>query len=381
MRINFKVAIAALAMMAQTVALTSCDNNDDPKGGDEGSKVELPADRMYVLNEGTYGLNNSNIAFFAPKGDADPIDDIYFAQNGVRLGDNAMDMIKYDGSMFVAVYGSNYLVRLNAAAVEEKRVLFAGDPELQGGVRYITADGGYVYATFYGGIVAKIDARTLEIVAKLKTEGANIEGISAAGGTLYVADSYEMSFNPDKGYNEYFYRNRVIAIDLKSFTVKEHITVAENPNRMLAAGGKVFLISNDYSQESYPLQIIDPAKGNSVERIGYATEMSATSSKVYFVDSRADYTVNPYKITNYFSSYDLRTGKYSAETFLKNAPEELSSASIYMISVDDRSGDIYIGTTFYTAANGNIYRFKADGTFVGKLDSGGQNPRDAVFFD
>jgi hypothetical protein len=52
-----------------------------------------------------------------------------------------------------------------------------------------------------------------------------------------------------------------------------------------------------------------------------------------------------------------------------------------MLQVNDNNGDIYIGTTFFSAGNGNIYRFKKDGTFVEKFDCGGQNPNSAVFFN
>ena len=45
------------------------------------------------------------------------------------------------------------------------------------------------------------------------------------------------------------------------------------------------------------------------------------------------------------------------------------------------NGDIYIGTTYFAAGNGNIYRFKKDGTFIEKFDCGGQNPNSAVFFN
>lgn len=33
-----------------------------------------------------------------------------------------------------------------------------------------------------------------------------------------------------------------------------------------------------------------------------------------------------------------------------------------MLQVNDDNGDIYIGTTYFAAGNGNIYRFKKDGT-------------------
>ena len=102
---------------------------------------------------------------------------------------------------------------------------------------------------------------------------------------------------------------------------------------------------------------------------------------LYLVDSRTDYSSKPYVTTNTFSSYDIKSGRLNQTSFLKNAPAELTNASVYMMTVDDETGDIYIGVTHYSDSNGDMYRFKKDGTFVEKFDCGGQNPKAAVFFD
>lgn len=52
-----------------------------------------------------------------------------------------------------------------------------------------------------------------------------------------------------------------------------------------------------------------------------------------------------------------------------------------MMSVDDKNGDIYIGVTFYSSANGTMYRFDRNGNFIEKFDCGGQNPKTMVFID
>ena len=54
---------------------------------------------------------------------------------------------------------------------------------------------------------------------------------------------------------------------------------------------------------------------------------------------------------------------------------------VYMMSVDDEKGDIYIGVTFYSEANGTMYRFDRNGNFVEKFDCGGQNPKTMAFID
>jgi hypothetical protein len=368
-------------VLALGFASVACSDDDEPEWNDNGSKVELPYSRMFILNEGSFNQNNAGISFFAPKNDAASISDIFYQQNGMRLGDTGQSMIEYRDNIYVAVYGSNYLAKLNAACVEITRKSFVSDSDLSAGIRYMTAKDGYIYASFYGGIVAKINANTLEVEAKLQTGGANLEGIAIEGNNLYVANSYEKVYNPETGKNVYNYLTDVFVIDLRSFTKKETLTVVKNPNQLVEEEDKLFLISWDYSRESYVLQMIDPKANNSVKELGYATNMAAGNDMLYLVDSRTDYSSKPYVTTNTFSSYDIKSGRLNQTSFLKNAPAELTNASVYMMTVDDETGDIYIGVTHYSDSNGDMYRFKKDGTFVEKFDCGGQNPKAAVFFD
>lgn len=377
-----KIYLAMAAVVAFGSVFTSCSDDDEPKWNDEGSEITLPESRMYILNEGTLNQNNASISFYNP-GEGEPkfIADMFFDQNDSRLGDTGQSMIKYGKDIYVAVYGSNYMVKLNTACVEEERTLFSTDPELQGGVRYIAAEDGYIYASFYGGIVAKINASTLKVEKKLKTPGANLEGVAIENNCLYVANSYERTTDPETGKNIYNYFKDVFVIDLNTFTLKETLVVEQNPNMLIEEDDKVFLISWNYSRESYVLQMIDPDANNKVTELGYATNMAAGNDMLYLVDSRTDYSVRPYVTTNTFSSYDIKSGRLNTISFLKDAPAELATSSIYMMTVSEYTGDIYIGVTNYSASNGTMYRFKQDGSFVGKFDCGGQNPRAAVFFN
>lgn len=362
-----------MCVLAVGFSAVACSDDDDaPVVDSEVSKVALPRHRMFILNEGKAGLNNAGIGFYAPDNNMASIDDIFYLQNDMHLGDTAQDMIVEGGKIYVAVHGSNYLARLNGACVEEARVSFADDTELVGGIRYIAAEDGYVYASFHGGMVAKINAKTMQVEAKLRISETNLEGVAIAGANLYVSNSF---IKTSEGY---VYYNDVFVIDLNTFTLKDTLTVVENPNDMTEEDDKVFVISTTYSRESYVLQLIDPAAGNSVSELCYATEMAAGDGVLYLVDSRTDYS--SWSTVTTFFSYDIKAGRVVNESFLKNAPAELASSSIYMMTVDDENGDIYIGVTDYKS-NGDMYRFKKDGTFVEKFDCGGLNPRTAVFVD
>ena len=167
-----------LCMLALGASLASCSDDDDDSLDDGGSKVTLPQTRVYILNEGGWGANNARLAFYAPNKDADFISDIYQTQNNAKLGDLGQSMIEYEDEIYIAVSGSNYLTKLNAAGVELKRVSFVDDNDLSAGIRYIDAEDGYIYASFYGGAVAKINAKTLEVVDKLTGLGDNLEGVA-----------------------------------------------------------------------------------------------------------------------------------------------------------------------------------------------------------
>ena len=128
------------------------------------------------------------------------------------------------------------------------------------------------------------------------------------------------------------------------------------------------------------MQVIDPADNNKVTRIGYATYMAADDDVLYLVNSMTNWSTKPATTVNTFFTYNIKTGQTNNASFLKNAPAELASSTLHMLVVNDDNGDIYIGTSDFTT-NGNIYRFKKDGTFVEKFDAGGVSPNSAVFFN
>ncbi len=64
----------------------------------------------------------------------------------------------------------------------------------------------------------------MQVEAKLRTPGSNLEGVAIVGDNLYVSNSYTQT---SAGW---VYHNDVFVIDLNTFTLKETLTVVENPN-------------------------------------------------------------------------------------------------------------------------------------------------------
>lgn len=154
-----KLFAGSLCTLALACTFTSCSDDDDDDFKDGGSNVKLPSKRAFILNEGSYNGNNAGISFYAPNGNASFIDDIYKTQNSRSLGDTGQDIIEYDDYLYVIVYGSNLLVKLNSAGVELDSIHFTAE---EGSPRFMTASDGKIYVTLYSGNVMKINAKTLK---------------------------------------------------------------------------------------------------------------------------------------------------------------------------------------------------------------------------
>ncbi|MDO4949491.1 MAG: hypothetical protein Q4E55_04905 [Bacteroidales bacterium] len=365
-------------MAVWTIALlgcmsVSCSDNDTPKASEE-PKVTLPKRRMFILNEGSFETNNAGITFYAPSNDANIIGDIYKAQNTAALGQYGQWMVAHRGYIYIAVNGSNYLSMLDNDCVEQRQLSFGSYPELQGGVRDVVAYNDCLYADFYGGMVVKINAKTLEIERMQSGVGNNLEKMTVANGKLYVTNAYKID---DKG--TYVYLDEVVVLDANTLEKLNTIKVDMNPNFVLTAGGKVVLVSyGDYYTVGYSLQLIDPQNDTATRLDVQANKCCMWGDKLFFSLSTYNYESNNYTTT--FGMYDLQTGSVSKDNILLNAPATLCRESVCMMDVDADTGDLYIGTTDYFS-NGDVYRFDSDGRFKEQFETGSVNPKVAVFID
>ncbi len=362
---------SALCLLALGAGFTSCDDNDDPDYDDTGSQVTLSRNRVFILNEGGWNQNNANISFYDPDHTVDFIKDIFQKQNNAKLGELGQDMIKYDDHIYVIVSGSQYITKLNAAGVEQCRFAF---PAGEGQPRYLTAEDGYIYVTQYGGRVSKLDAGSLQRV-KTFDGGSNLEGIAEENGLLYVANGYTVT---ESGYD---YLDELLVIDANTMEQKSTIKVRRNPNKMMEANDRIFVLSSLVYQtpDGNLIQMIEPKANNTVTPIATATHMAAKGDILYLINSETVNSATGSTIVNTFFTYNMSTKQLSNTSFLKDVPDKLKSTTVYCLEINEENGDFYIGTTNYTST-GTIYRFKKDGTFVTNFDCGGINPNHLVFF-
>lgn len=351
-------------LLSAGAALGACSSDDGDENWNNGAAEVLPKHRVFVLNEGIYGMNNATLTFYDPSSQR-VVDDIYAVQNGgQKLGDTAQDLLAVGDEMYIVMNGSNYISRLSGAGVELARYGFT---EEQGQPRYVAALGGKVYVTLYSGNVMRLDAKTLQ-PEKMVQVGNNPEQIVAKDGVLYCVNS---GWGAD---------NRLSIIDTHTFDSARHVEIFPNLQRIANVGGQ--LVIQGYGA-AYPHPFTYPvvhynADTRTCTSVGQGTHLASYGTMLYVAFCYSPDYVN---YTTEFYTYNTLTGEKSEGSFLKDAPDEVVKGNVYMLEIDPSTGDIYVGITHYEAGNGDIYHFRADGTLVRRFESGGQSPNAMAFFD
>ena len=364
--------LSALCGLAVSTAFTSCSDDDEYDPFEYGSSVALPEHRGLVLNEGSYKLNNASISFFDAAKDTTTkaVNDLYFIQNKKQLGDTGQDLIVEDNNIYVSVYGSSYVTKLNKAGVEQARREFGSD---LGQPRYMAECDGYVYVTTYGGYVVKLNANDLSVVARV-TVGKAAERIDEEDGILYVACGNTLDGVPD---------NRMFIIDTKNFTdnAVKSIDVCDNTQIVCATDNYVFIQGFGLDWTNTPFWVYDIKSGKAEDTGLYATYAIATNddNKAFAVYSKTIWSEDWTSTTeNTYFVYDAATKtKTDVTSKITSAVSDLASASIYALS-EGENGSFYIATTLYSAGNGTVYHFDSNYNLLGSFTSWGQNPKKVV---
>jgi hypothetical protein len=351
---NYLFSALCALLVASTFAACSSDDND-PTGGGE---VEVSAYKAYILCEGAMNANNASITFYAPNKDVTPniVSQFYQKKNQKGLGDTAQDIVEEGDMLYITVTNSKRVVKMDKEGTELASLSLADQP------RYMVAKDGKLYVTLWSGAVARIDASTMTLEKTLPL-GVRLESIAESNGKLYISDIGVWQ-NEEKS---------VFVVDIASFTQEKEITVILNPTQLLAVNGEVYVISwGSYEHPELGSNMLQRIKSDgTVESIAPAYQMTANNGVLYVMIP--DYATN----TTKFYTYNTASHELSDASFLKAQPAEITT-NVYAMNVDPYNGDIYIGTTDYTT-NGDIYRFKADGTFMEKFDCGGINPKKVLF--
>ena len=376
-----KYLLGLAVLLMGTAVMTSCDPAED-----------YPETYLQVYSTGAYVVNSGNM-YSKIESSLTAIDyasstatqNVFKAANGRSLGNTANDGIVYGNKIYLAVDQSNTIEVIDKKT--KKSIKQIKTTELLGNAegvepRHISADGGKVYFTTYGGYVAAVDTTSFALQKKWQV-GSYPEGLVIAHGNIYVANS-----NYGKG------GGNISCINLSNDNVEtKNIEGVNNPTSIYYAAGLLYVLDNQYYDASWnaygenTLRTVEFAQGKSqkVADGNYAacvTPGATTTARTSVEEVRPYFFVLNAPFGGTPSVSVLAAGSTQAQTMtLSEMP--VSPCGIF---ADPLNGHIFVlsyrlGDSGYADYNGNGY--------VVEYDSAGQKQHEyetgvgscAMFFD
>ncbi len=350
-----------------TLGFTACDDNEN--GGEAVETIS----GFYTINGGNKRgkIPASLTAYDYTTGESiKPLEDAFFAANGIALGDGAQQAVICNGKMYIAMYTSNLIWVVEP---ETLKIISSIKPDGDAvSPRAMAAKDNKLYCTMYTGYVSEIDATKDEITRNLKV-GSNPDGIALAGNKLVVANTDGM--NSKNGYAD----NGVSIVDLATFTQVEikNTKFPGNHSTEVASNGRdAFVVMQSYDETCKILPIIVKVAGNTeddIVKVCNGTNIDVWGNNLYVID--APYYGKAENIT--YKVYDVNSFAEKGQFIKQTSGSDSEILAPNGVFVDPVGGDIVM-LSYYLKADGtnatqepsyaNIY--DNAGNFKKRIDCG-----------
>ena len=316
-----KKVLLQASLIACAILLSSCDGLEiiKEKSADSelaGTKLDLSGittkfTKLFVLNEGGMGSNNSTLDFLRSS-DATYVTGAFKKMNptvGAGLGDVGNDVVVIGDEVWIVVNNAGIVEVISAKDEKEIKTISIPTP------RNITFDDTWAYVTSWAGAYAvgsydnnwsyiitdyknpkgcvyRINLTTKVVDSKVAEVGYQPEGIACYGGKLYVANSGGIASQLPPAYS---YDNTVSIVDVKTFTTQNEVEVVSNLKNVYSDNrGHIYVTAlGDYYSVHSGLYMIDTADIGPVSKISdYVSASAICGDTVYWIGTDSEWDWN-----------------------------------------------------------------------------------------
>ncbi len=364
---NILTRYISMAIVAVAFSACSLEPADDAGQTDSGSTD----DRLLVLCEGLWGMDNSTISYFA---DGRLVNGWFKANNPrMHLGDTGNDIIQVNDTLIaVSVNWSNIIQYM----YPDGRAIAATE-DIPNNRRLATDGTRYLYCTSYAnkGYVAKIDLVTKKTVDTCKV-GYEPEGIAYYDGKLFIANTGGYSFQE----KDHSYESTISVVDAASMKELRRIdTGCINLFGTMSQSGEFICVNS--AGDNYDVKPKSIVLNMATEQFKVydfpATYSCVYENRFYLIGSEFSYnTIGNGGYTYSVHTIDLPSlkeydglGSYS---FAVSTIMDMQAP--YCIYISPYSGHLYVTDARSYATNGYLYDFNPETGTSTKMRLQGLNP-------
>lgn len=311
---------------------------------------------LFVLNEGNFQFSNASLSFYDIEADTVG-NNLFYKVNDAPLGDVAESMALVDGQLYVVVNNTNLIYKVNATTLvcDTTKPFKMGDFYSPRELFFVSPEKAYVSDIIGAGLWI-INPKDMSHTGFIQT-GKTTEKMVPVGNEIYVS-------NWSNYYLPGMEKNTVQVVDMNNDVKVAEIQVGKEPNTMAVdKNGHVWVLCEgavwEADAEQPSLWEINPLTKTAEKRYefdGTAMVLRAnpTGDQLYLI------------FNNEVRRFDIATLTLS-ESFRIAAQEE---GMFYNMTVEPRTGDIYVTDAKNYMMNGTVYRYTNDGLLLSSFEAG-----------
>ena len=326
-----------------TLLLTSCMKWEY---GNEES-FEAASSGLFITNEGNFQYGNASLSFYDPATRTIE-NEVFYRANGMKLGDVAQSMIVHNGVGWVVVNNSHVVFAIDLNTFREVgRITNLTSPRY---MHFVSDEKAYI-TQIWDNRITVVNPRTYHITGyidcpAMTMETGSTEQMVQWGDYVYV--------------NCWSYQNRILKIDTRTDTVVDELEVGIQPTSLvLDRNGKIWTIT-DGGYEGSPYGYEAP----SLYRIDAETFRVEREFPFALGDDPSEVQINGTGDRIYWLNDDVWEMDVEAERLPVRPFLEQRETIYYGLTVDPRSGEVYVADAIDYQQQGMIYRYSPAGELL-----------------